>query len=43
MELQLHQILVDVGQGKTALGVDADYAGPRAEFGTRVFVSPDIV
>ena len=43
VQAQLHDVLVDVGRGETGFGIDANDACSYAEFGTRIFVGPNVV
>jgi hypothetical protein len=43
VELELHHVFGNVGDSKAALRSDPDNAASHAEFGARIFVSPDVV
>jgi hypothetical protein len=43
VQLQLHGVLADIGQGQAGFGVDTRQAGADVDFGARILVRPNIV
>jgi hypothetical protein len=43
MQLDLHRVIGDVGQGQAAFGTDTHYTRAQIQLGARIFVGPDVV